>query len=248
MHPALERTSHRPWRLPEGAWAGRQSWRDLAFLHWPIEVERVRDLVPRELEIQQFGGSSWIGIVPFRMAGVMLRGLPDLPGISAFPELNVRLYVEHQGKAGVWFLSLDADHALAVWAARTFMHLPYFRARISLSEASDGIDYRCVRRGAQARFAARYRALSGVYEAAAGSLEHWLTERYCLYARSPAGTLMRTEVHHWPWPLQTAEAAVAENTLLDGHGLAVPAQPVLVHFARRLDVVVWPPQTCVTSH
>src|SRR5688572_28968890 len=131
MHSAFLRLEHRPWGLPGGAWRWRQSWEDLLFAHWPVPAAVLRPLVPEELRIEEYDGTSWVGVVPFRMSGVMLRPLPDLPGISAFPELNVRLYVERDGKSGVWFLSLDAYNRLAVWGARRFFHLPYFHARMS---------------------------------------------------------------------------------------------------------------------
>ena len=246
MHPALSHTDHRPWRLPSSPWVGRQSWLDLLFAHWPIRVDQVRHLVPPELLVQEFGGTSWIGLVPFRMQGVMLRPLPDMPGISAFPELNVRLYVEMGGKPGVWFLSLDADHALAVWAARAAFHLPYYRARMSLRQLGDGIDYSSVRRDASARFRGQYRPVGDLFAASPGSLEHWLTERYCLYAMSPSGKLRITEVHHRPWPLQNAAALVIENSMFEPHGIKVKGAPVR-HFARRLDVVFWSPRRVSTE-
>lgn len=171
------------------------------------------------------------------MTGVMRRHLPDLPWISAFPELNVRTYVERDGKPGVWFLSLDATNALAVWAARRFFHLPYFQAAMSLTEGPDGISYRSQR--ANAKFEGVYRPVSDPYLATAGSLAHWLTERYCLYAQDARGRLWRNDVHHAPWPLQKAEASLAVNSMLAVHGLDVPGPPALVHFARRIDVVVW---------
>src|SRR5690554_1769026 len=115
MHPALTQTDHRPWPLPAHRWTWRQTWCDLLFAHWPIDAKKLRPLVPEALTIQEYDGTSWIGVVPFRMEGVMLRPLPDLPWLSAFPELNVRLYVEYGGKPGVWFLSLDATNPLAVW-------------------------------------------------------------------------------------------------------------------------------------
>lgn len=243
MHPALQHTAHRPWPLPGTPWVGRQSWLDLAFLHWPIRVEQVRHLVPPGLAIQEHEGSTWLGLVPFRMQGVMLRHLPDVPGLSAFPELNVRLYVERGGKPGVWFLSLDADNAPAVWAARTFLHLPYHRAAISLRERGDSIEYESVRRRGRARYRGNYRPLGGVYAAEPGSLEHWLTERYCLYAATPGGRLRRMQVHHMQWPLQRAEAEVLENSMFEPHGLQVSGAPI-AHFARSIDIVVWPPEPC----
>lgn len=238
MHPAFTRSTHRPWPAPSRPWSWRQSWRDLLFLHWPVPAAQLRPLVPRALHVQTFGGTSWVGIVPFRMAGVMRRPFPDVPWVSAFPELNVRLYVEAEGKPGVWFLSLDATNPLAVWAARRFFHLPYYRADITLAYDGSQIRYDAARRGAGARFRARYRPAGTVYEARAGDLEHWLTERYCLYALSPQGKLLRNEVHHVPWPLQHAEAEIEHNTLVAPYGIAL-AGPPLCHFARRVDVVVW---------
>jgi uncharacterized protein YqjF (DUF2071 family) len=237
MHPSLLELDHRPWPLPRGRWIWRQSWRDLAFLHWPIAARELRPLVPPGLTIQEFDGSSWIGVVPFRMTGVMRRPLPDLPWLSAFPELNVRVYVERDGKPGVWFLSLDASNPVAVWAARRFFHLPYHLAGMSLVEHAGAIRYRSRRPGAE--FAATYRPTSDVFRAGRGTLEHWLTERYCLYALAPDGSLWRNEVHHRAWPLQSIELELRTNTMLASHGLAVDGPPVLTHFARQLDVIVW---------
>jgi uncharacterized protein YqjF (DUF2071 family) len=237
MHPSLLELDHRPWPIPSRPWIFRQSWRDLAFLHWPIAAEKLRPLVPPSLAIEEFEGSSWIGVVPFRMTGVMLRPLPDLPWVSAFPELNVRVYVERDGKPGVWFLSLDAANPVAVWGARRFFHLPYHLAGMSLVEHAGAIRYRSRRAGAE--FVARYRPTSDVYRAARGTLEHWLTERYCLYALAPDGSLWRNDVHHPQWPLQSASVEIVENSMLAPHGLEVEGPPALVHFARRLDVIVW---------
>lgn len=237
MHDAFLHTEHRPWPLPVERWVWRQSWRDLLFAHWPIAVSELRPLVPDALEIQEFEGTSWIGIVPFRMAGVMRRPWPDLPWVSAFPELNVRLYVSYKGKPGVWFLSLDATNPLAVFAARRFFHLPYYRAQMSLTR--QGADYRYVSQRAANRFEGTYRPNSEVYQAKAGSLEHWLTERYCLYAQAPGGSLWCNEVHHQPWPLQLAQATIQRNTMLDPHGLKIQSEPALLHFSKRLDVVMW---------
>lgn len=221
-----------------------------------MPTEALEPLVPRGLEIDEFDSTSWVGVVPFRMAGVMRRPLPDLPFVSAFPELNLRLYVQRDGKPGVFFLSLDATNPLAVWAARRFFHLPYLRARISVEEDSSGgrspgirslgirypgIRYDCERLEAPRpmRFRATYAATSDPYESRPGTLEHWLTERYCLYAQSPDGRLHRAEVHHHPWPLQDAEAEVEADELLEPHGLEVHGPPPLLHFSRRIDVVVW---------
>lgn len=244
-HPALKHTDHRPWPLPTAAWTWRQSWRDLLFAHWSVPVAAVRALVPEPLIVDVYDGRTYLGIVPFRMAGVMRRGVPDLPYVSAFPELNVRVYVTLDGKPGVWFLSLDATNRLAVAAARAIFHLPYYRAQMSVWPDGDGIIYRSLRLDKTnglpipATFAGSYRPTSAVYHAAPGTLEHWLTERYCLYAQADDGSLRRTEVHHAPWPLQRAEVNIVVNTISAAGGLPVVGPPPLLHFARRVDVVVW---------
>jgi uncharacterized protein YqjF (DUF2071 family) len=246
MHSALATLEHRPWPLPAGRWTWRQSWRDLLFAHWSLPTAALRPLVPAALEVQEFEGTSWIGLVPFHMAGVMRRPWPDMPWISAFPELNVRVYVEHRGRPGVWFLSLDATNPLAIWAARRFFHLPYYQAEMSISERQGTIHYACRRTGRprgpvnpDAEFVAGYRPTSNVYHSSPGSLEHWLTERYCLYAQARDGSLWRNEVHHVPWPLQAAELSIEGNTMFESHGLAVSGPPRILHFAKRVDVVVW---------
>jgi len=242
MHPALRATSHRPWPIPERPWSWRQTWCDLLFAHWPVPVAALRAAVPSSLTIQQFDGTAWIGVVPFRMEGVMRRPLPDLPWVSAFPELNVRTYVERDGKAGVWFFSLDASNRLAVWAARRFFHLPYFHASMQSVGRGDGIDYRSHRTSDDAAFEGWYEPVSGSYAATPGTLEHWLTERYCLYAESADALMFRTDVHHRQWPLQRARAVIARNTMLDSIGLAIGNEAPLLHFSRRLDVIVWSPE------
>lgn len=247
MHRLLRQTDHRPWPAPRRPWLGRQSWCDLLFAHYRIPAAALRRFVPPPLQLQEQDGFSWIGVVPFRMSGVMLRGLPDLPWISAFPEINVRLYVEHGGKPGVWFLSLDATNPLAVWSARRFFHLPYRRAHIEVEASSSGIRYASRLLTGSARFNARYRPDTPVYAATPGTLEHFLTERYCLYAQAPSGRLYRTEVHHERWPLQGASGEVDATDLLRSHGVEVGGPPDLLHFAKRIDVLTWAPQALVSG-
>jgi uncharacterized protein YqjF (DUF2071 family) len=242
MHPALTRLDHRPWPLPAGRWTWRQSWHDLLFAHWPVPAADLRRLVPAGLSVQEYGGTSWVGVVPFRMTGVTRRPLPDLPWVSAFPELNVRLYVERDGKPGVWFLSLDATNPLAVWAARRFFHLPYHRARITIDPVTDAFQYRSRRAGAApaVRFQAVYRPVSERFEPRPGSLEAFLVERYCLYAVSRSGHLHRGEVHHARWPLHLAEGEIDAEELLASHGLSVGKGAPVLHFSPGVDVVLWP--------
>lgn len=225
-----------------------QVWQDLLFAHFPIDARSLRPHVPAELELETFAGSAWVGVVPFRMSGVRLRGLPGLPGTAAFPELNVRTYVRVGDRPGVWFFSLDAASALAVSVARAWFHLPYFRARMSAGTRGEEVVYASERihRGAPAaEWRGAYAPTGPVALARRGTLEHWLTERYCLYARSPAGRILRGEIHHDPWPLQPAMARIEVDTMAAAHGIVPPAQPPHLLFARRLDVRIWAPRRCL---
>src|SRR5882762_8899476 len=158
-----------------------QTWHDLLFAHWPIDPMALRLLVPPQVPLDLFQGRCWIGVVPFRMSGIRARGLPPLPGLSRFPELNVRTYVTLGGKPGVYFFSLDATNLPAVWAARSFYHLPYFHAAMTAETRAGSIHYSSRRYRSQAEFRARYRPTGEVRLAAEGSIDHWFTERYCLY-------------------------------------------------------------------
>jgi len=216
------------------------SWRDLAFLHWPVPAGSLREKIPSELTIDTFDDDAFLGVVPFHMTGVRPRWVPPLPGVSSFVELNVRTYVVAQGKPGVWFFSLDATSRLAVRGARRFFHLPYFDARMSSSRKDGCVHYRSERihRGAPgARFAARYR---GTGNARGSELECWLTERYCLYAADQRGTLFRGDIHHPPWPLQDGEVEIESLDMTRLLDIDVHREPTLVHFAEELDVVGWP--------
>jgi len=198
-------------------------------------------MVPSNLTIQQFDGAAWIGVVPFHMEGVMRRPLPDLPWVSAFPELNVRTYVERDGKAGVWFFSLDASNSLAVWAARRFFHLPYFHASMQVVAQGHGIDYRSRRKTGNAAFEGSYEPVSQPYASTPGTLEHWLTERYCLYHIDHRGAPYRLDIHHPPWSLQPAEVMLSCNRMAEINDLRPLGQPPLLHFCKRQDMIAWPP-------
>jgi uncharacterized protein YqjF (DUF2071 family) len=229
MPHVLDRISHRPWPLPAGPWIMAQSWHDLLFAHWPIDPALLRPHIPAALQIDVFEGQAWIAVVPFRMSGVRLRWTPALPWLSAFPEMNVRTYVNAGGKPGVWFFSLDARNPVAVAIARAWFHLPYFRAQMGCEERDSWIHYRSERRhpGAAAGiFEGRYRPAGEMFEPKPGSLEHFLTERYCLYAAGSRGRIYRGEIHHPPWRLQAAEAEFARNSMVEAAGLALPAQTI----------------------
>jgi uncharacterized protein YqjF (DUF2071 family) len=238
----LDDVSHRPWPMPDGPWLMTQTWHDLLFAHWCVDAATLRPNVPAAFELDLFNGQAWIGIVPFHMTNVAPRGVPSLPWISAFPELNVRTYVRLGNRPGVYFFSLDAGSAIAVQTARTLLNLPYYTASMSVTPTPTGIEYHSRRNSNQtAEFIATYEPTGPTLIAAEGSLEYFLTERYCLYHLDRGGVAYRLEIHHPPWSLQPADARFMRNTMAEVNGLTLPDQRPLLHFAKRQDMVAWPP-------
>ncbi|MGA9995256.1 MAG: DUF2071 domain-containing protein, partial [Pyrinomonadaceae bacterium] len=136
---------------PDGVPIMHQNWGKLLFMHWPISEDLLRPLIPEGLTIDLYDGSAWIGIIPFTMWGVRPTFTPPMPILSELHELNVRTYVHYRGVPGVWFFSLDANSTLAVWGARTFYHLPYFNAEISLEQQEETIIYSLQRKDERGR-------------------------------------------------------------------------------------------------
>jgi uncharacterized protein YqjF (DUF2071 family) len=235
---------HRPWPLPRRAWLMGQTWVELLFAHWPVPEEALRAVVPPQLPLDTFDGSAWLGITPFCVRGLRLRGTFPAPVLSSFPELNVRTYVSVEGKPGIYFLSLDADSIAAVHAARRSYRLPYFRSRIEVARDQEAVGYDLLRTaddGPPAYFTARYGPRGERLPVRKGSLERWLTERYCLYTLDAEERVQRGEIHHPPWPLRAAWAEIETNTMAMPFGVELEGEPLL-HFSSRQDVVVWPLQ------
>lgn len=240
-YSVVDDAAHRPWPMPRRPWLMTQSWHDLLFAHWRVNVSEVRRVVPAAFDLDLFDNEAWLGIVPFHMTNVGLRGTPTMPWISAFPELNVRTYVRVADRPGVYFFSLDAARGLAVAAARAFLNLPYYTADMTIDRRDKGLDYESARRSrGQAQFKATYEPVSLPFAASVGSIEYFLTERYCLYHLSRQGRPYRLEIHHRPWPLQLARATITVNTMAVRH-LTLNGAPALLHFARRQDVIAWAP-------
>ena len=211
-------------------------------MHWRINVELLRPLIPSRLKIDTFEGQAWIGVVPFTMWGIRPPFLPPLPGVSAFHELNVRTYVYYDGVPGVWFFSLDASNAPAVWAARTFVHLPYFNARMSLEQDDATIEYSSVRthKGAlPAKLEVTWKIGELVDQSTPESLQFFLTERYCLYA-ARHDKLYRMRIFHPPWTLRQATVSTLNSTMVESLGVPSSAGDPLLHYAEELTVEILP--------
>jgi uncharacterized protein YqjF (DUF2071 family) len=236
----LEELGHRPWPLPDARWLQGQTWCDLLFAHWRVPVEQLRRVVPPALPIHLYeDGSAWLGITPFVVRGLRLRGTPPVPWVSQFPELNVRTYVELDGKPGIYFLSLDAARRAAVIAARRTYRLPYFHARMRAEKVGARVDYvsqRIDSSGPPARFRGSYGPAGPRTD---DHLARWLAERYCAYTLDDRRRPLRIDIHHPPWPLQPAEGELDAQGMAAQVGIRLEGEPLL-HFSARQDTLLWP--------
>jgi len=216
-----------------------QSWNQALFIHYPIRLDVLRQLVPSQLPLDSYDGWGWIGLVAFDMENVKFRGLP---AASNFPELNVRTYVTINGKPGVYFFSLDATHLPMVTFARILCNLPYHHASMDNKQDGDYHLFRSYRKKDRSiSLDCSYRSMSEPFLAASGSFDEWLTERYCFYTTGvKRRTVVRCDILHLPWPLQKAEADIRENNILSGMGIQVEQVPPILHYSKGVDVRIWP--------
>ncbi len=239
-----------PCRRPAGNAIGYQCWSKLLFAHWRVPVELLRPLIPRELEIDTFEGEAWLGLVPFHMSGVRPAWFPAMPYVSEFHETNLRTYVHSRGgDPGVWFISLDAACRAVVEVARWKWHLNYFHSEMELLREGDEVRYlsrRIDRRSARraevdisARIGVALNPEPGV-SVEPGTLEHFLAERYVLYAADHRGDLLRARVHHSAYPLRTAEVVSCRQTLASAEEVPVSGQPDHVLFSEGVTVDIFP--------
>jgi uncharacterized protein YqjF (DUF2071 family) len=236
MNDLLQHTAHRPYPLNPAPPLMRQDWMDLAFLHWPVDIEVMRPHIPMSMELDTFDGKAWLGVVPFWME-MFTPGWPLK--VSKFRELNVRTYVRVGDKTGVFFFSLDATSWAAVLGARTLFHLPYYNASIKLREHDGLILYDSVRTFSetQAKLVVSYKGIGEVFRAPMESLEYFLTERYCLFTEHE-GVLYCCDIHHLPWPLQMAEVEIQANTMADFIWADLSSKPHAM-YVKRIETCEW---------
>ncbi|UJP40296.1 YqjF family protein [Cellulomonas palmilytica] len=222
----------------------RQSWRDLTFLHWRVAPDVVAPLLPPGTRPDVHDGSSWVGLVPFRMVGAGAAVGPGIPWLGTFPETNVRLYsVDPQGRRAVVFLTLEAARLPFVLGSRAALALPYTWARMRVREADGVVTYSSRRRwpgprGATTRIAVR----PGEPLPPGDPLNDFLTARWALHTRAFGRTLYLPNRHE-PWPLRTAEVLALDDHLLAACGLpgVSTRPPDSVLFSRGVRTVFGPP-------
>jgi len=198
------------------------SWRELLFVHWRVEPQRIQRTLPKGLYVDTFAGDAYVGIVPFFMRRIRPRFMPPLPWLSYFLELNVRTYVyDERGRPGVWFYSLDCNQPLAVWGARIGFHLPYRHASMSATRCDATIDYRSRVKRAPWRCDVSYSLARQGGPSQADSLEFFLVERYLLFAVNRRGRYFSGQVHHSPYEVVPAAISAWDSHLLAEHDFGV---------------------------
>lgn len=237
MYKEFLETDQRPFPIRNNRWVMTQVWKQLLFCHWPVPADLLKEYIPPQLELDVFDGQAWLGIIPFQVEDMRLRGLPQLPYLSTYLELNVRTYVTYKGTPGIYFFNLDANKWMDVLGARIFAFLPYRKASMKMEV-----------KGQHTCFQSNYNQnelLDIVYHPVSepilpskSSLEFWLFERYCFY--TPMGkSIFRGDIHHDRWRVRKAEAEVRKNTIVPFIPETYKERPPLLHFSDKKQVFVW---------
>lgn len=233
---------HRPYPLPSQNWIMRQTWRNLLFLHWPIPVEKLRPFIPASLKIDTFRGSAWLGVILFVIEGIYPRAVSTLSLVRKFPEINLRTYVKCKDKPGIYFLSIDVGNWASLRLAKRWYRLPYHSAKISFKKEGSSFSCQSNRKGRAdipIIFQGKYAPQSNVFFPKEGTVEHWLTERYCLYSTNNGVDIYCAEVHHRPWPLQAALAEISANTLFTPFDFDLYEEKPLAHYSKGIDSLIF---------
>lgn len=207
-----------------------QEWRKVTFIHWPYEPDEIAQLLPAGLEPDTWDGAAWVGLTPFVVHGSRGPKMPAIPGLSTFPETNLRTYVRGpDGRDGIWFFTLEADSAATSFAARTALGVPYRWADMSVHSTDAQTQYISRRRGdAATGHCITIHCGSRIAPADTGPQLHWLTGRWRAWTRM-AGRLVTIPVEHEPWPLHEASASELDQTPTTAAGLSPPLEEPLIH-------------------
>lgn len=228
---------------PYGPAIMRQRWEKLLFLHWPVDPALIAERLPKGLHVDTFEGKAWLGIIPFFMARVRPSGLPPLPWLSWFMELNLRTYVyDDQGNAGVWFFSLDCNQPLAVEIARRCFNLPYEHAVMHSNITDQHIEYHSRRKGSGTTDASYIYETPTISETAQPhTLEWFLVERYLLFSCNSAGKIFTGRVHHSPYQISSGGCHQSSTEPIRLSGFPIPIDaPHSVLTAADVDVSIFP--------
>lgn len=234
------RRDHLPFSMPNRSHSLIQEWRHLSFLHWEVDPNKLKQYIPEGIEIDFFEGKSFVGVIPFLMKNVRPRFLPAVPGISTFPEFNIRTYVKKNGKAGVLFLTLDAQSRITCAYAPRAYGLPYTYAKCKLKIEKDNFNWESKRSKEGFELKGSCIAIGEEMQAMPNSLEEFLFERYSLYVKHKNSAKMAYTLHD-PWKFKEAKAELSINTLTESYDLGIknPLKPDYVHMSDGVYVHTW---------
>jgi uncharacterized protein YqjF (DUF2071 family) len=220
-----------------------QRWNDVVFLHWRFEPEVVQRLLPAGVRVDTFDGSAWVGLIPFHMDGLGIRGLAPLPHVGSFPEVNVRTYVRAGGRVGVWFFSLDVDRFLPAAVARITYSLPYCSGLADHVRAGDVVTSRVQRRwpGSTGKPTTQIAVRCGAPIDDNDQRAGFLTARWGLISATRRGRLRYAPVDHPTWELHEAELLHLDDHLVAAAGLPQPDEPPLAMWSPGVDVRIGRP-------
>ena len=245
---AVRQDVHLPFPMPDRPFAISQEWRELTFMHWKVDPERLKPHLPDGLEIDLFNGEAYVGVIPFVMKNVRPRGLPSVPGISTFAEFNVRTYVIKDGQAGVFFLTLDAKSLVTCFYAPRAYGLPYRYAKAKVKYEGESLQWRSRRSSDGAELIGSTSNKGPLQSSDSNTLEHYFFERYCLYTEHQ-GCIRRAYVYHQPWSFTEAEVNLESNSLLESYNMGLDAlSPDLIHYSQGLLVKTWPIEVAEKIH
>jgi len=235
----LKETNHRNSPIPKGPWMMTQKWEDLLFLNFPVPPETMLDHIPSGLELDTYEGKAWITVIPFKITDMRMRMLPPFPYIRKFFELNVRTYVKKDAIPGIYFFSLDASKLLPVLGAR-MTTLPYYYAKMNMKKRGDWFHYYSKRRGfSKPAFKGKYRPISEKCIPAAGTLSHWLVERYYLWTEMK-NILLSGGIHHLPWEIAEAEVDLTHEEYPPFLSNKEDKKQMVFYYASSMRVLFWP--------
>jgi uncharacterized protein len=219
----------------QAPWIMTQTWEHLLFMHWEVDTEKIKALLPPELELDTYEGRAWITMLPFKVTHQRFRGLPEIPFLNTYLELNVRTYVNYEGFRGVYFFTLDANHPLAVIGAKA-LSLPYRNAKMSMARQNGAIGFKSKRIFEHAHFSAVYKPVSPPVRTEPDSIDYWLLERYCLFTKW-GNRIFRGDISHERWEVCEADVRIEENTVSP---FDLSNQQPLFHYSLKKESLIYP--------
>lgn len=228
----LKEVTHRPFEIPKGNWIFYQEWNRALFLHWVVPFEQLRKCVPVKLNLDTFDGNCYVSLVAFTMEKIRPKFLPSVGGISYFDEINVRTYIDNDGKKGVYFLNIEASKTISAFIAKAISGLPYEKAKISRTEKLYNSNN--LKKGFNLN--AEFEIEEVISEKT--ELDKWLTERYCLYL-DLENEFYRYDIHHKEWEIKKVNIkSLIVNYKISEIDLN-NIDPNLIHYSEGIKVIAW---------